>query len=162
VRGSSGSWRRVALAAALAALVAGFAGPADAQGKGKGKAKRGDRIPVNVIVVYTSDAEGGVDPRARELDAKLKKQLRYKSMRVLQEERIYLDVDRVGTVKLPDGRAVRMRPMHKDEKGVLMAVDVPGAVNLDARTPNHHKVVIGAGEYEDGNLAISIEPDYEE
>jgi hypothetical protein len=51
--------------------------------------------------------------------------------------------------------------MHKGAKGVLMAVDVEGAVKLDARAPNHHKVVIGAGEYEDGNLAVSIEPDYE-
>jgi hypothetical protein len=43
-----------------------------------------------------------------------------------------------------------------------MAVDVEGAVKLDARAPNHHKVVIGAGEYDGGHLAISIEPDYEE
>jgi len=52
--------------------------------------------------------------------------------------------------------------MHKGAKGVLMAVDVQGSVKLDARAPNHHKVVIGAGEYEDGNLAVSIEPDYDE
>jgi hypothetical protein len=52
--------------------------------------------------------------------------------------------------------------MHRGAKGVLMAVDVQGAVKLDARARNHHKVVIGAGEYEDGNLAVSIEPDYED
>ena len=82
-------------------------------------------------------------------------------MRVIQQERVDLEMNRVGTVQLPDGRKVRMRPMHKGAKGVLMAVDVQGAVKLDARAPNHHKVVIGAGEYEDGNLAVSIEPDYE-
>ena len=52
-----------------------------------------------------------------------------------------------------------MRPMHKGAKGVLMAVDVEGAVKLDVRAPNHHKVMIGAGQYQDGNLAVSIEPD---
>ena len=119
------------------------------------------RVPVNVIVVHTSDGDGGIDPRARELDEKLRKQLRYRSMRVIQEERVDLEMNRVGTVDLPDGRKVRMRPLHKGAKGVLMAVDVQGAVKLDARAPNHHKVVIGAGEYEDGNLAVSIEPDYE-
>jgi hypothetical protein len=128
----------------------------------RAQSDRSDRVPVNVIVVHTSESEGGVDPRARELDAKLKTQLRYKSMRVLQEERVDLHVDQVGTVRLPDGRAIRMRPMHKSDKGVLMAVDVEGAVKLDARAPNHHKVVIGAGEYEDGNLAVSIEPDYDD
>ena len=147
---------RVLGVGALVLLLAWGAGA-----EGKGRAKK-DRIPVNVMVVHTSDGEGGVDPRARELHRKLKKQLRYRSMRMISQERVDLRIDEVGTVRLPDGRAVRMRPMHKDAKGVLMAVDVEGAVKLDARAPNHHKVVIGAGEYEDGNLAISIEPDYEE
>jgi hypothetical protein len=151
---SSGICARIALALALAAVVAFSAMRAvTAQ-------PAGDRVPVNVIVVHTSDGEGGVDPRARDLDEKLKKQLRYKSMRVIEQQRVDLQMNHVGTVQLPDGRAVRMRPIHKGTKGVLMAVDVPGAVKLDARAPNHHKVVIGAGEYEDGNLAVSIEPDY--
>jgi len=148
----------LALTVSLAGLVGvGAPGAASAQA-----APADDRVPVNVIVVHTSNGKGGVDPRARELDAKLKKQLRYKSMRVIQEERVDLRVDQVGTVLLPDGRKVRMRPMHKNDRGVLMAVDVEGAVKLDARAPNHHKVVIGAGEFEDGNLAVSIEPDYDE
>ncbi len=125
-------------------------------------AQAGDRVPVNVIVVHTSNRKGEVDPRAQELHEKLRKQLRYKSMRVLQEERVDLQMNQVGTVLLPDGRKLRMRPMHKGAKGVLMAVDVQGAVKLDARARNHHKVVIGAGEYEGGNLAISIAPDYED
>jgi hypothetical protein len=152
---------RIGARAALGLAVAGFAAlaaaqPANAQGAAS------DRVPVNVIVVHTSNGEGGVDPRARGLDKKLKKQLRYKSMRVIQEQRVDLEMNRVGTVELPDGRKVRMRPMQKGPKGVLMAVDVQGAVKLDVRAPNHHMVVIGAGEYEGGNLAVSIEPDYEE
>jgi hypothetical protein len=125
-------------------------------------AQAGDRVPVNVMVVHTSNQKGEVDPRAHELHEKLRKQLRYRSMRVLQEERIDLQMNQVGTVQLPDGRTMRVRPLHKGAKGVLMAVDVPGAVKFDARARNHHKVVIGAGEYEDGNLAVSIEPDYED
>jgi hypothetical protein len=146
---------RIALAFALAGFV-GISGMRAVSAQ-----STGDRVPVNVIVVHTSDGEGGVDPRARDLDEKLRKQLRYKSMRVLREQRVDLEMNQVGTVDLPDGRKVRMRPMHKGAKGVLMAVDVQGAVKLDARAPNHHKVVIGAGEYEDGNLAVSIEPDYD-
>jgi hypothetical protein len=145
-------------AVALAALGA-FAGSADAQDPAPGP--RNDRVPVNVMIVHTSNEQGGVDPAAKDLDDKLKNQLRYNSMRVIQQERVDLEVDRVGIVSLPDGRKVKMRPMHKGAKGVLMAVDVEGAVKLDARAPNHHKVVIGAGQYQDGNLAISIEPDYD-
>jgi hypothetical protein len=153
---SSGRFTRIALGLALAAGVS-FAAMRSTHAQ-----PASDRVPVNVIVVHTSDGEGGVDPRARDLDAKLKKQLRYKSMRVLQEERVDLQINQVGTLQLPDGRNLRMRPIHKGAKGVLMAVDLQGAVKLDARAPNHHKVVIGAGEYQDGNLAVSIEPDYDD
>jgi len=139
------------------ALITALAAPAATRAQNAG----GDRVPVNVMIVQTSNQKGEVDPRAQELHQKLKKQLRYKSMRVIQEQRVDLEMNQVGTVDLPDGRKVRMRPLHKGAKGVLMAVDVQGAVKLDARARNHHKVVIGAGEYQNGNLAVSIEPDYE-
>ncbi len=151
--------RRIARGGVAAILALGLLGAAPA-------ARAADDepalVPVNVMVVQTSNRKGEVDPRARALDADLKKQLRYRSMRVIREERVNLHVDQVGTIPLPDGRSVRVRPMHKGKQGVLMAVDVDGAVKLDARTRNRHRVVIGAGAYEDGNLAISIEPDYEE
>ena len=143
--------------AVLAGVVVALTVPGSTSAQGPA----GDRVPVNVMVVQTSNTKGEVDPRALELHEKLRKQLRYRSMRVIQEQRVDLEMNRVGTVDLPDGRKVRMRPLHKGAKGVLMAVDVQGAVKLDARAPNHHKVVIGAGEYENGNLAVSIEPDYE-
>ena len=148
---------RIRIGFALAGLAVALALPTATRAQNA----LGDRVPVNVMIVQTSNQKGEVDPRAQELHQKLKKQLRYKSIRVIQEQRVDLEMNRVGTVDLPDGRKVRMRPLHKGAKGVLMAVDVQGAVKLDARAPNHHKVVIGAGEYENGNLAVSIEPDYE-
>jgi len=147
----------IAVFVATAGIAAALALPGSTLAQSPG----GNRVPVNVMIVQTSNQKGAVDPRAQELHEKLKKQLRYKSMRVIQEQRVDLEMNRVGTVDLPDGRKVRMRPLHKGAKGLLMAVDVQGAVKLDARAPNHHKVVIGAGEYENGNLAVSIEPDYE-
>lgn len=123
---------------------------------------RGEEWPLNVIILHTSDGEGGVDPRAREIDEKLKKKLRYNSLRVLREERVKLHADEVGTIELPDGRSLRVQPMHRGKKGLLMGIDVEDHVKLDARARKGHRVVIGAGAYEDGNLAISIEPDYEQ
>jgi hypothetical protein len=150
---------RLAIGVGVVALagIAALAAPRSTRAQDPGSG----RVPVNVMVVQTSNQKGEVDPRAQDLHEKLKKQLRYKSMRVIQEQRVDLEMNQVGTVDLPDGRKVRMRPLHKGAKGVLMAVDVQGAVKLDARAPNHHKVVIGAGEYQNGNLAVSIEPDYE-
>lgn len=118
--------------------------------------------PLNVIILQTSNEEGEVDPRAREIDEKLKRKIRYNSLRVLSEERVNLHADEVGTIELPDGRAVRVQPVHKGKKGLLMGIDVEGSVKLDARARKGHHLLIGAGEYQDGNLAVSIEPDYEE
>jgi hypothetical protein len=154
-----GSSLRAGIAVCIA--VAGLAAALVAPGSTRAQSAGSNRVPVNVMIVQTSNKKGEVDPRAQGLHEMLKKQLRYKSMRVIQEQRVDLEMNQVGTVDLPDGRKVRMRPLHKGAKGVLMAVDVQGAVKLDARAPNHHKVVIGAGEYENGNLAVSIEPDYE-
>jgi len=147
------------LRAALGAVAIALAVPAAAAAADPSQ-PAAEVIPLNVIVVHTSDAAGGVDPRARELDAQLKKQLRYESMRVVHEERVELRIDEVGTIALPDGRSVRLRPLHRDATGVLIAVDVEGAVKFDARAANHHKLVIGAGAYRDGHLAVSLEPDY--
>jgi hypothetical protein len=145
--------RSIVLAIAIVLLCAGVAG---AQGEPAGD------VPMDVILVHTSDGQGGIDPRARDLDRKLRKQLRYTSMKVLREEHVRLRMGEVHTVKLPDGRVARIQPMHRGEKGVLLAVDVEGLVKTDVRAPNHHTVVIGAGEYEDGHLAIALEPDYAE
>jgi len=144
------------LVAAGLALAAGlWAAPVGAQ-----EDEPAAEVPVNLLVVHTSDAEGGIDPRARELDRKLSKQIRYKSMRVVGEERVRLRTGEVHTLALPDGRSARLQLMHKGEQGVLVAVDVERAVKTDVRARNHHTVVIGAGEYRDGHLAISLEPDY--
>lgn len=151
----TGALLRLALAGALALGLA--AAPAGADDDAAGAL-----VPVNVMIIHTSNTKGPVDPRAHALDQDLKRQLRYRSMRVIREERVNLRMDQVGTIPLPDGRSVRVRPMHKGKQGVLMAVDVDGAVKLDARARNHHRVVIGAGAYRDGNLAISLQPDYEE
>jgi hypothetical protein len=111
--------------AGIAALAA--PGSTPAQGPDSG------RVPVNVMVVQTSNQKGEVDPRAQDLHEKLKKQLRYKSMRVIQEQRVDLEMNQVGTVELPDGRKVRMRPLHKGAKGVLMGRRRPG--RGEARCP---------------------------
>ena len=145
-------WHSFVLGLAVAILSAGLAAADDSE----------VTIPVNVLVTHLSDEEGGVDAGAEGLDRRLRKQFRYNSLRVIHKQRMNLKVDEVGTIQLPNGRAARIRPIHMGEAGVLMAVDVDEAVKTDVRVRNRHMVVIGAGDYGDGTLAISLEPDYEE
>jgi hypothetical protein len=115
---------------------------------------------VNVLVTYLSSDGTGVDPSARRLDEKLRDQFKYDSLQVLEKRRIDLEMDGVGTIALPNGRAARLSPIHRGDAGVLMAVDVEGAAKMDARVQNRHLLVIRAGRYKDGDLVLSLEPDY--
>jgi len=115
-------------------------------------------VSLSVMVSHISDAEGSIDPRASRLHDKIRKQLKYSSLRVLEDRTLRLALDEVGRVELPNGRAFRVRPGDVGDGGVLLAVDVEGATKADMRVPSGHLVVLGAGSYEGGTLVISLEP----
>jgi hypothetical protein len=118
------------------------------------------RIDVEVMVSHVSSAEGEIDPRGRKLNQKLKDQFRYESLRVLQVRRLRLALDEVGSVKLPNGKSMRVQPLQVSGSGVLLAVDVEGAARMDLKVRDGHLVVIGAERYKDGKLVISLEPSW--
>ena len=119
-----------------------------------------ERIDFDVIVSHISSQPGEIDPRGRRIHEKLRSQIRYESLRVLQQERLDLSIDEVGTMDLPNQRKLRLRPMDVGERGVLLAVEVEGSLDSDLRIPNHHMVVFGTEPYEDGKLVISLEPSW--
>ena len=94
------------------------------------------------------------------LPAKLRSQIRYKSLRVLLEKRFNLSINQVGSMNLPNRRKLRLRPMDIGERGVLLAVELEGSLDSDLRIPNHHLVVFGTEAYEGGKLVISLEPSW--
>ena len=81
-------------------------------------------------------------------------------LRVLEQRRLDLAVDEIGTMQLPTGRRLRVRPLDVGKQGVLVAVDVEGSMKTDLRVPNHKLVVIGGQPYEGGRLVITLEPEY--
>jgi len=118
------------------------------------------RVAVKVTVSHALDAKGAIDPRGRELNAFLKPQFRYGSLKVLQIERLDLALDEVGTLELPNGRKFRVRPLDIGPEGVLLSVSVQGTLWTDMRVRNGHLVVIGAERYEAGKLVIGLEPHF--
>ena len=120
------------------------------------------RIPVHLMVTHLSNEEGGVDPRAAKLDERLRSQnINYPSVKVTQQVDVSLQVDEIGTIGLPDGRAARVQPLHVGDRGVLMAVEVEDGIKTDVRVRDDHMVVIDGGSFQDGKVVISVEPDYE-
>lgn len=150
----TGSRKQLALAGgALLALVWGLgpgAGPAGAQAP----------IRIEMMVGLALREPGPVDPRAAKIDRRLKKEFRYESLRVLGVERERVPLDGVMTLQLPNGKRARVRPLSVDGRGVLLAVDIEGAVTVDARARSGHLLVFGAGRHAGGRLVVSIEPNF--
>lgn len=119
------------------------------------------QIEVEILVSHLSDRAGDVDPRLNRLHDNLKRQFRYESLRVLDRKKLALRLGELGSLRLPNGRTLRLRPMQVNDEGVLMAVDLEGSIQLDLRVPNRKLVVVGPGwEYEDGRIVVSLEPRY--
>jgi hypothetical protein len=141
---------RALAAAAVALLLA--AGPTSAQNAG--------RLEIDVMISHISNRPGDIDPAGRKLDRELRDQFRYESLRVLDSLQLSLRLDEVGSVDLPNGKPLRVRPLQVGERGVLVAVAIEGTLQTDLRIRNGHLVVIGAEPYEDGRLVISLEPHF--
>ena len=150
------AWSRSARAAGALALAAVVAAAAAARGAGEPKGPKG--IALEVLVAYVSDEAGGVDPQAAELDSKLAGQIRYTTLRVLDQRRLDLPLGVVQSVPLPNGRLLNVRAFQLASRGVLLGVTVKGTLQTDLRVPNGHLVVIGAERYQAGQLVISLKP----
>jgi len=124
------------------------------------QAQEGGQIRVDVMVCQISQAPGAIDPRASRLDAKLRNEFRYESLRVVEQRRLSLALNQLASVALPNGHQLQLRPLSLSDRGVLMAVTVEGSVQSDMQIPNGHLVAIGAGRLDDGKLVISLEPHF--
>jgi hypothetical protein len=137
---------RVGVALVALAVVAG---PAGAQA---------EQFDIEVMVSQLGPGPGGVDPRAAKLDAKLQ-QFRYESLKVLETRHLRLGLDEVGTLSLPNGKQVRVRPLQLTERGLLLAAQV-GDFQADLKLPKGHLTVIDAGKHGDGRIVVSFEPSW--
>ncbi len=115
---------------------------------------------MEVMVSQISTQPGEIDARAGKLHRKLRDQIRYESLQVLQTRELELALDELGEMRLPNGRRLQVRPLQVDSRGVLTAVSLEGSVDADMRIRNGHLVVIGAEPYKDGKLVVSLEPHY--
>lgn len=127
---------------------------------GAAAAKAEPTVRFDVMVSQISDQPGPIDPRAQQLHERLRREFRYESLRVLEEATMKLGIDEVGRLRLPNGKRLGLKPLLIDERGVLLAVDIDGAMQGDLRVQKGHQVVIGAQRYEQGKLVISLVPNF--
>lgn len=147
------------------ALLAITAGPGGAQQSSKpAQAPKPTQVHVLVVVHHVSKhpaPPGPVDPAAVKLEHRLSQDFNYKSARVMQTERMALALNQTGSMTLPTGRVLKVKPRKLGKRGLLMWVEIEGTLRTNLRVPNHHQVVIGAQNYQDGKLVVTLEPEYE-
>ena len=115
---------------------------------------------LRLVVLHAAPGPGGVGPEARPFHEQLRRDFKYQSLRVLTQHRRRLVLNRQERVMLPTGSEFRIRAMEIGERGLLLAVEVPGRVNTQLRVPKRRRVLIAPESYQGGKLIISIESDY--
>ena len=161
--------KRGRLVLAALAMLAITAGPGAAQQAQRPAptakpAPKLTQVRVMVVVHHLSKQPGPpgpVDPAAAKLEHRLSQDFNYKSARVMQTEEMTLALNQTGSMTLPTGRLLKVKPRKLGKRGLLMWVEIEGTLRTNLRVPNHHQVVIGAQHYQDGKLVITLEPEYE-
>jgi len=151
--------RSILVCVALAAMAAGSGAAQPAQKPAP--TPKPTEVQVTVVVNHVSLHPGPVDPAAAKLERHLSQDFKYKSIRVIQTEHMTLGLNQTGSVMLPTGRWLKVKPRKLGQRGLLMLVEIEGTLRTNLRVPNHHQVVIGAQKYQDGKLVVTLEPEYQ-
>ena len=146
---AAGRWRAAPAALLLVLLPAASLAQASA-------------VALDVTVVHTSDSGSGVadDPRARKADAILGRQIRYQSLKVLDSKRRKVALNETWKVALPNGRHFMVSPLDVGANGVLVAVDLEGSAQVDARIRKKKPFVVGPQSHQGGKLSVILEADF--
>ncbi len=112
-------------------------------------------VPFVVTVLHASPETGGVEDGAEAYDRLLRESIRYESLRVLESHQIEVQLNEIGTVEMPVGRAFRFRPIGRGDRGVLVAID--WETRGDFRLRRGQPLVLGGLDYQGGKLVVILE-----
>ena len=113
-----------------------------------------ESVGLSLTVTHASPTPGPIDPGAAELHRQLR------SLHVIEQRHVKLRMQEIGGIVLPTGKRVEFRPLSLTTTGVLIAVEIPGTLQTDIRVPNRKNVVIGVDRYQNGQLILTLQPDY--
>lgn len=115
-----------------------------------------ESVRVSVVVSHASSEKGPM-----EQPNLLPPGFNFQSHRVLQSTSLDLAMGQTGTVRLPNGKSVTLRPTELRENDLMMHVEVEGATRSDLRMRNGKRVTIRHPEpYQGGNLLVHLEASF--
>ena len=118
------------------------------------------QVVIELKVMQLSHQPGPIDPNAQEVHLRLQPVVKYQRIIVLQRHQMKLQLKQMGTMKLPTGSMVQLRPIKIGPEGVTMVLDWEGALKTTLRVPNQETVMIRGQRFENGNLVLELKPRY--
>jgi len=117
-------------------------------------------VELLLTVAEVSETGQGIasDPAAAEAHAILGEQLRYDSLKILEQKRKRLESGGIWEHGLPNGTTLRIQVADIAETGALLSVDLEGSAQGDFRVQRKKPLVIGGPTHGEGRLVLLIRP----
>lgn len=116
-------------------------------------------VELLLTVAEVSETGQGVasDPAAAKAHAILGEQLRYDSLKILEQKRKRVESGGTWEHGLPNGASLRIQVADIAETGALLSVDLEGSAQGDFRVQRKKPLVIGGPNHGDGRLVLLIQ-----
>jgi hypothetical protein len=140
------------LALAAVALVASGALSGRAQ-------ESAQTIAMEVVLVYGSADDGGIDPDLIGMQEYLQRRLpmRFGTLQTVDAKRFELELGEPAGLPLPTGSSVRLLPIAIVGDRLHVHLEMPG-VSTRLQVQNDRRVVLGGPRYKDGLVIVELTP----
>ena len=115
-------------------------------------------ITIRISVATASEAEGEMDPKARDIYEHLP--AKYHSIRMIEERTITVLFGEVARVGLPTGTEVRLTPVAVHGGQLHLQLEMPEVLNTSMRMANSRAFYVGGVPYEGGTLVFKLVPEF--
>jgi hypothetical protein len=115
-------------------------------------------ITIRVSVASASEAEGEIDPRAKDIYEHLP--ARFHSIRMLEEKTIAVLFGERARVDLPTGSSVTLLPVAVHHNQLHLQLEMPEVLNTSIRMSNSRAFYVGGVDYGDGTLIFKLVPEF--
>jgi hypothetical protein len=115
-------------------------------------------ITIRIAVANASEAEGAMDPKARDIYEHLP--AKYQSIRLIEERTLTVVFGEVARVALPTGTEVRLVPVAVHGGQLHMQLEMPELLNTSMRLSNSRAFYVGGVPYEGGTLVFKLVPEF--
>lgn len=115
-------------------------------------------IQIHVSIARASEAEGFVDPAARDIYEHLP--AKYHSIKLLEDRTVAVLLGEQAHVQLPTGSEVRLLPVSVYRGQLHLQLEMPDVVNTSMRLANSRAFYVGGVRLGEDTLVFKLVPEF--